>query len=135
MSNFQVWIVFLLALSLSNSCALVHSYLTPISASHDPDCYHHTPPMHRHRKTPPPPLWLSPPPPAAFYFFSPPPPSPPYRPVGQHPKHMAPPRIRVLWFGITYPLGSSSSPDGKKWFLLYSRLLCLLLLFLFLKNM
>ncbi|KAK7352355.1 hypothetical protein VNO80_17775 [Phaseolus coccineus] len=102
MSNFQLWIVFLLAFSLSNSCALVHSYPTPTPPSHsNPGCYHNTPPHHRHRKTPPPPLWLSPPPPAAFYFLSPPPPSPPYfqpthSPVGQDPKHVAPPRIRLL---------------------------------------
>ncbi|BAT77788.1 hypothetical protein LR48_Vigan09g022300 [Vigna angularis] len=96
MSNFRVWFVFLLALSLSNSCALVYSH----HAAYKPDCYHPTPPNHRHRKTlPPPPLWLSPPPPAAFYFFSPPPPSPPYfhrRHVGQDTKHVAPPRLRVL---------------------------------------
>ncbi|CAJ1973330.1 unnamed protein product [Sphenostylis stenocarpa] len=103
MNNFQVWIEFLLALSLFSSCALVHSsYPSPTPPSHKPGCYHHTPPNHGHRK-PPPPSWLlpPPPPPAAFYFFSPPPPSPPYSqkrpgPVGLDPKHVPPPRLRVL---------------------------------------
>ncbi|KHN04549.1 hypothetical protein glysoja_019636 [Glycine soja] len=81
MSCFQVWIGFLLALSLLNSCALVYSYPTPNSPSHPPHhgahkpgCYQHTPPTHRHRKIPPPPSlpFLSPLPPGAFYFFSPP---------------------------------------------------------------
>ncbi|KAL2654840.1 hypothetical protein AAZV13_04G032100 [Glycine max] len=73
MSCFQVWIGFLLALSLLNSCALVYSYPTPNSPSHPPH-------------------------PGAFYFFSPPPPSPTHypktpRPVGLGPP---PPRFRVL---------------------------------------
>ncbi|KAG4391906.1 hypothetical protein AAZX31_04G033600 [Glycine max] len=107
MSCFQVWIGFLLALSLLNSCALVYSYPTPNSPSHPPHhgahkpgCYQHTPPTHRHRKIPPPPSlpFLSPLPPGAFYFFSPPPPSPTHypktpRPVGLGPP---PPRFRVL---------------------------------------
>lgn len=138
MSCFQVWIGFLLALSLLNSRALVYSHPTPNSPSHPPQhgdsahkpgCYQPTPPTHRPPKIPPPPSLpsLSPLPPGAFYFFSPPPPSPPHYPKTQRPVGLGPPppRFRVLWFGVnniiytSYVSVRASSGLGGKSLLLY----------------
>ncbi|KAJ1375725.1 hypothetical protein SESBI_50689 [Sesbania bispinosa] len=103
MSSYQMWIAFLLALLLYNSCVVVvYSYPTsssphPHQGAHmgreakswipppPPGCHHHVPqlpPKYRPRKTPPGP---PPPPPAAFYFFSPPPPSPLHSPKSPRP--------------------------------------------------